>query len=44
MNAALANGLAITWNELDDGYTRTAVHPGALKSASYFGSSYKQTI
>ena len=30
MNAALANGLAITWNELDDGYTRTAVHPGAL--------------
>jgi 2-methylcitrate dehydratase PrpD len=28
--AALANGLAITWNELDDGYTRTAVHPGAL--------------
>ena len=30
MNAALANGLAITWNELDDGYTRTAIHPGAL--------------
>jgi len=30
MDAALANGLAITWNELDDGYTRTAVHPGAL--------------
>lgn len=30
MNAALANGLAITWNEFDDGYTRTAVHPGAL--------------
>ena len=30
INAALANGLAITWNELDDGYTRTAVHPGAL--------------
>ena len=28
--AALANGLGITWNELDDGYTRTAVHPGAL--------------
>ncbi len=30
LEAALANGLAITWNELDDGYTRTAVHPGAL--------------
>ncbi len=30
MNAALGNGLAATWNELDDGYTRTAVHPGAL--------------
>jgi hypothetical protein len=30
MNAALGNGLAVTWNELDDGYTRTAVHPGAL--------------
>jgi 2-methylcitrate dehydratase PrpD len=30
MNAALGNGLAITWNELDDGYTKTAVHPGAL--------------
>lgn len=30
MNAALGNGLASTWNELDDGYTRTAVHPGAL--------------
>ena len=28
--AAIANGLAITWNELDEGYTRTAVHPGAL--------------
>jgi 2-methylcitrate dehydratase PrpD len=28
--AALANGLSATWNELDDGYTRTAVHPGAL--------------
>jgi len=28
--AALGNGLAATWNELDDGYTRTAVHPGAL--------------
>jgi len=28
--AAVANGLAMTWNELDDGYTRTAVHPGAL--------------
>ena len=30
IEAALGNGLAITWNELDDGYTRTAVHPGAL--------------
>jgi hypothetical protein len=30
INAALGNGLASTWNELDDGYTRTAVHPGAL--------------
>ena len=30
LNAALGNGLAATWNELDDGYTRTAVHPGAL--------------
>lgn len=30
LNAALGNGLASTWNELDDGYTRTAVHPGAL--------------
>lgn len=28
--AAVANGLAITWNELDEGYTRVAVHPGAL--------------
>jgi 2-methylcitrate dehydratase PrpD len=28
--AAVANGLAATWNELDEGYTRTAVHPGAL--------------
>lgn len=30
IEAALGNGLAVTWNELDDGYTRTAVHPGAL--------------
>ena len=30
LHAALGNGLAATWNELDDGYTRTAVHPGAL--------------
>lgn len=29
MNAAIGNGLASTWNELDDGYTKTAVHPGA---------------
>ena len=29
-DAAVGNGLASTWNELDDGYTRTAVHPGAL--------------
>lgn len=28
--AAVANGLAVTWNELDEGYTRVAVHPGAL--------------
>jgi 2-methylcitrate dehydratase PrpD len=28
--ASVGNGLASTWNELDDGYTRTAVHPGAL--------------
>lgn len=28
--AAVGNGLAATWNELDDGYTRTAIHPGAL--------------
>ena len=28
--AAVANGLAVTWNELDEGYTRTAIHPGAL--------------
>lgn len=28
--AAVANGLAIAWNELDEGYTRVAVHPGAL--------------
>ncbi len=28
--AAVGNGLSSTWNELDDGYTRTAVHPGAL--------------
>ncbi|HVL35256.1 MAG TPA: MmgE/PrpD family protein, partial [Burkholderiales bacterium] len=28
--AAVANGLAVTWNELDEGYTRTAVHAGAL--------------
>lgn len=27
---AVANGLAITWNELDEGYTRVAVHAGAL--------------
>jgi 2-methylcitrate dehydratase PrpD len=30
LDAAVGNGLASTWNELDDGYTRTAVHPGAL--------------
>jgi 2-methylcitrate dehydratase PrpD len=30
IDAAVGNGLAATWNELDDGYTRTAVHPGAL--------------
>lgn len=30
IHAALGNGLAVTWNELDDGYTQTAVHPGAL--------------
>lgn len=30
LHAALGNALAATWNELDDGYTRTAVHPGAL--------------
>ena len=30
IDAALGNALAITWNELDDGYTRTAIHPGAL--------------
>lgn len=30
IDAAVGNGLAISWNELDDGYTRTAVHPGAL--------------
>jgi 2-methylcitrate dehydratase PrpD len=30
VDAAVGNGLASTWNELDDGYTRTAVHPGAL--------------
>ena len=30
IDAAVGNGLAVTWNELDDGYTRTAVHPGAL--------------
>ena len=30
IDAAVGNGLASTWNELDDGYTRTAVHPGAL--------------
>ncbi len=29
-DAAVGNGLSSTWNELDDGYTRTAVHPGAL--------------
>ena len=29
-DAAVANGLAATWNELDEGYTRTAIHPGAL--------------
>jgi 2-methylcitrate dehydratase PrpD len=29
-DAAVANGLAVTWNELDEGYTRTAIHPGAL--------------
>jgi 2-methylcitrate dehydratase PrpD len=29
-DAAVGNGLAAAWNELDDGYTRTAVHPGAL--------------
>jgi 2-methylcitrate dehydratase PrpD len=29
-DAAVGNGLTSTWNELDDGYTRTAVHPGAL--------------
>lgn len=28
--AAVANGLAVTWNELDEGYTTVAVHPGAL--------------
>lgn len=28
--AAVANGLAVTWNELDEGYTKVAVHPGAL--------------
>lgn len=30
VEAAVANGLAVTWNELDEGYTRVAVHPGAL--------------
>lgn len=30
IDAAVGNGLAGTWNELDDGYTRSAVHPGAL--------------
>jgi 2-methylcitrate dehydratase PrpD len=30
LHAALGNGMAVTWNELDDGYTQTAVHPGAL--------------
>ena len=30
IDAAVGNGLSGTWNELDDGYTRTAVHPGAL--------------
>ncbi|MEO7937026.1 MAG: MmgE/PrpD family protein, partial [Burkholderiaceae bacterium] len=30
MNATLGNALASTWNELDEGYTRIAVHPGAL--------------
>jgi 2-methylcitrate dehydratase PrpD len=48
--AAIANGLAITWNELDDGYTRTAVHPGGLSqplilaAAEAEGASLAETL
>jgi len=48
--AAVGNGLAATWNELDDGYTRTAVHPGALSqplilaAAEATGASLAETL
>ena len=50
IDAAVGNGLAITWNELDDGYTRTAVHPGALSqplilaTAEAFNLSLTETL
>jgi 2-methylcitrate dehydratase PrpD len=42
LHAALGNGLAITWNELDDGYTRTAVHPGALSQPLILAAAQAQ--
>ena len=50
LNAALGNGLASTWNELDDGYTKTAVHPGALSqplilaAAEAHGHSFEDVL
>lgn len=50
LDAAVGNGLAVTWNELDDGYTRSAVHPGALSqplilaSAEATGASMAETL
>jgi 2-methylcitrate dehydratase PrpD len=49
-DAAVANGLAVTWNELDEGYTRTAIHPGALSqplilaAAEAEGASLLETL
>jgi 2-methylcitrate dehydratase PrpD len=37
--AAVANGLAITWNELDEGYTKAAVHPGALSQPALLAAA-----
>lgn len=33
-NAAIANGLAATWAELDDGYSKAPSHPGAYSQSA----------